>query len=80
MAIAQELVLPPKGTPITLQETFRKYGLSTATIARWVSYGWIAVLDPGKGQGSRKFIDEHDIAYIVANNDVSQGKRILVHP
>ena len=77
MIDALEQILPEKGTPITMRQASLKYGVSIPTIPNWVKYGWVTVLDQGKGPGSKVLVDEHDVAYIVANNDVSQGKRTL---
>ncbi len=75
MVLAIEQELPPKGTPITMRAGGEKYGIAGNTVANWVRYGFVSVLTPGKGQGSKTHVDEYDIARIVATQDVSQGKR-----
>ena len=65
--------LPPKGTPISQRRASLKYGISTGAIRKWTKKGWVGVIDPGEGNRQTKLLDEHDIAYIVATNEVTQG-------
>ena len=53
-----------EGQPITVSEAARKYGVLSQTIHAWVKQGLVRVLDPGKGRGSRKTLDESDVAYL----------------
>ena len=53
-----------EGQPITVSEAARKYGVLSQTIHAWVKQGIVRVLDPGKGRGSRKTLDESDVAYL----------------
>ena len=65
--------LPPRGTPISQRQAAAKYGVSMSTIGRWAKKGWVKVLDHGEGPRSIKLLDEHEIAYILVTNDVTQG-------
>ena len=75
LAIEKELQvsLPEKGTPITMRAAAVKYGTSSKTVLNWVRYGFVTVIKPGKGRGSKTYVDERDVALIVATQDVRQG-------
>ncbi len=75
MGVAIDQVLPPRGTPITMNRAAVKYRISQPTVGNWVRYGFLTVLKPGKGQGSATYVDEYDVAKIIATQDVGQGKR-----
>ncbi len=79
MVLAIEQELPPKGTPITMNRAAMKYGITPPTVRNWVRYGFLTVLKPGKGQGSATYVDEYDVAKIIATQDVGPGKRIKPH-
>ncbi len=51
-------------------------GIGGNTVANWVRYGFVSVLTPGKGQGSKTHVDEYDVAKSIATQDVGPGKRI----
>ncbi len=55
-----------EGVPITVSEAARKYGLLAQTIHAWVKQGIVRVIDAGRGRGSRKIVDESDVAYLAA--------------
>jgi len=61
-----------RGDGITVTEAVKKYGLKHGikmvrqSITLWVSRGYIHELDPGTGRGSRKELDEADVAYCSA--------------
>ena len=56
-----------EGQPITVSEAARKYGVPVSTIHFWVQKGFISVLDWETGRGgSRKRLDEADMAYCAA--------------
>ena len=63
-----------QGTPISISEGSRKYGIATPTITRWMQRGFIARL--GK-DGRRTLLDEADVAYCasVYKQSSGQGKR-----
>ena len=63
----------PEGTPITMSEAARAYGVVPQTIVNWVRYGWVRVLDQGKGQGSPRLVDEHDVAKVIAQGPKRPG-------
>ncbi len=66
MTLAVEQELPIAGTKIALREAARKYGVAATTVRRWALAGDVAILDAGLGQGSRCYVDEHDVARVVA--------------
>jgi len=55
-----------EGVPITVSEAARKYDLLAQTIHIWVKQGMVRVLNAGRGRGSRKIVDESDVAYLAA--------------
>ena len=66
--------IPPPTTPITMNKAAVKYGVDSKTIRNWVYRGLVTVLSPGKGQGSKRLVDERDIAVRVATSEVKPGR------
>ncbi len=72
---ALDEALPPRNTPITRRQAALKYGVSERAIGNWMKKDWVKVLhkDSSKGPKAAIFIDEYDVANIVATNNVKQG-------
>ena len=66
--------LPPKGTPISMHQAAVKYQMGDRTVRHWVQLKWVPIIDEGKGQGSRRLIDEHYVA-LIASQGIKQGGR-----
>lgn len=62
-----------KGVPIWISEAWRKYDISTKTLSRWASAGYIKTLGL---DGNRVLLDEADVAYCaeVYRQRSGQGK------
>ena len=67
-------IVPPKGTPITSPVAGKKYGIGRTTVAYWAKGGLVAVLDPGKGVGSKAHYDEHDVVLILQRGGPPKGR------
>ena len=55
-----------RGTPITVSEAAKKYGVHRDTILEWVKQKYIAVIKPGY----RMMIDQSDMAYCAVIHEV----------
>jgi len=55
-----------EGQPITVSEAAKQYDLLAQTIHAWTRQGLVRVIDRGRGRGSRKTVDESDVAYLAA--------------
>jgi len=62
----KEKTFPPPGTPVSLSEAERRYGLLQETIGRWCRKGYIRVLQKPVARGAEKLVDEHDVARCAA--------------
>ncbi len=55
-----------EGVGISISEAARKYSLLPQTVHVWAKRGLVRVLDEGKGRGSRKIVNEADVAYLAS--------------
>ncbi len=61
-----------RGTPISVREAERKYGISSSTIVGWVKAGYITKLGQA---GRRTLLDEADVAYCARVYEIQGGAR-----
>jgi predicted site-specific integrase-resolvase len=71
------------GVPISVNDAAARYRLSTGSLTRWISAGYIRVLHPGDprgGRGRKTLLNEADVAYakLVAGERQSKpGRRVF---
>jgi len=61
-----EEAFPPQGTPVSISEAARRYGIAQSTVSRWCQKGYIRVLQEPVAGGAEKLVDEHDVARCAA--------------
>lgn len=57
--------LPAAGTPTSLSEAWRRYGVRLSTLSGWVHAGKIRILQPAKAPGQPVEVDQRDVALAV---------------
>lgn len=68
--------IPEKGTPISMRQVQERYGVSPHTVSNWRDLEWIATIDPGKGEGSRCLVDEHDVVLVLLDRANRPGRGV----
>lgn len=65
-----------QGSPISINEASRRYGVYTSTLTRWMQKGHLRVLEH---KGNRTLLDEADVAYCTSiyKANSGQGRRVL---
>lgn len=75
-AINSPIPVPPKGTPISLNQASVKYGVASKTLGTWRDLGEVSVLEAGNGRRSRCLVDEHDVVVAILNRANRPGRGI----